>query len=135
MSQCTADRPEQSGCRFYEKSMVADRCMHCIESISNHCDSHKAQMYGHHPHGNPDFHEEELLVDLDEFLEEDKPARSCINCILYTCGYIIHENQQAQPRGGLTHDDLVKIAGRCEEYEDEQTMQQKINLSLRGINP
>lgn len=138
MSQCTApSRPEQIACHFYDKSMVAERCMHCIESLNNHCDCHRAQVFGHHPPGQEnfdsdfDFEEEISLTELVEAV----PERNCINCILYTCSYVIHENQQAQPRGGLNVDDLTHIASKCEDYEDEETMQAKINISLRGGKP
>ena len=136
MSQCTVSRPEQVACRFYEKSMVADRCMNVDENLSNHCWCPKAQAYGYYPHGRDDYMEEELLLEeaeLDEYIEPR--AKSCIDCILYTCSYVISENTQAQSRGGLNHDDLVKIASKCPDYEDEETMQAKINMSLRGHRP
>lgn len=135
MSTCGASCPnEQMGCRFYEKSHTANRCMYFV--FDKFCDSVQAQGFSR----NPELaEEEELIANIDEFLEEIPAAvpdkRSCINCILYTCSYVIHENTMAQPRGGLTHDDLIHIAEKCKDYEDEQTMNEKISMSLRGITP
>ena len=138
MSQCTVSRPEQIACRFYEKSMVADRCMNVDENLSNHCWSPKAQAYGYYPHGREDYMEEELLleeVELREPPQAVRAERTCIDCILYTCSHVIQENQQAQPRGGLTHDDLINIARGCKDYCDAETLNSTINQSLRGIKP
>lgn len=137
MSQCTADRSGQKKCRFYEKSMVADKCMYCIENLNNHCDSHNAQVNGYQPDTVGSFREsfEEDLIDLTELVEKKIVERNCTKCILYACSYIIHENQQAQSRGGLNHSDLTVIANKCPDYDDEDTMQQKINQSLRGHKP
>lgn len=138
MSQCKApSHPESVACHFYEKSAVADRCMFFIESINDHCDCYKAQMFGYHPPGSglyEEEEEEELLLDLSEFDMDEQP-KSCVDCILYTCSYVIHENTQAQPRGGLTHHDLVKIAAKCPDYEDEESMKAKINMIQRGNIP
>jgi len=43
MSICTAsDKKHQAGCRFYEKSRFAERCMYYI--FDEYCDCLKAQM-------------------------------------------------------------------------------------------
>lgn len=136
MSQCKApSRPEMIACRFYEKSMVADRCMYFIEEINSHCDSHKAQMFGYCPPGSGNYEDEDELIIEDLIVDEVDVERNCVNCILYTCSHVIHENQQAQARGGLTMEDLCNIARACPDYEDEESMQAKINLSLRGVQP
>ncbi len=135
MSQCAApSKPESIACWFYEKSTVAERCMYLCESLSNHCDSYKAQQFGYHP---PIVEEQDYAlveeVNLVEMVE--KQQRTCINCILYTCSYVIKGQQTAQPLGGLTGQDLINMASACSEYDDEASMNARIAQSLRGNNP
>lgn len=138
MSQCTApDRHSQEICDFYDNSLGSRRCMHRCEHMNNHCDCVAAQkfavQYGVRSPDDVRVPEiEELELNIETMIE---PEKSCDKCILYACSYVIHENQQASGRGGLTMDDLAKIAAKCPDYDSEESMQQKINQSLRGNNP
>jgi len=107
--------------------------MHRNENLNDHCWSPEAQNFGYHPPEEGTEYELEEEVDLVAMAV--RAEKSCVDCILYTCAHIIHEQQMSQPRGGLTHDDLCNIAKNCGEYDDEASMNARINLSLRGINP
>lgn len=138
MSQCTApDIHAQELCDYFNNSLGSRKCMHLCENIDNHCDCQKAQDFAR-AHGvrTPDDisvpETEEFELRIDDFIE---PEKRCDKCILYACSYVIHENHQAAGRGGLTMEDLEKIANKCPDYDDEKSMQQKINQSLRGNNP
>ena len=140
MSRCTAlCREDQKICDYYDNSYGSDKCMHRNEMLNNHCWSVEAQRfaieYGVRTPEDielPELEEEEMVLDLSEAFDDD---RRCDNCILYACSYIISENSQAQPRGGLTMSDLEIIAKKCPDFESEASMQSKINQSLRGTLP
>ena len=141
MSQCegAGDPVRQRMCNFWDKSTQGDRCTNLNENLNNHCWSPKAQAVGYHPpeeYAGLDLEVDDIdnYID-DDFALVDEVVRCCTDCILFTCSHIIHENSMAQPRGGLTHDDLCNIARGCIEYEDEETMKSKINQSIRGILP
>jgi len=108
--------------------------MNFLEEMDNHCWSVDAQAFGRE-HGVviPDNIPDEVEISLDE--ETPTSERNCVNCILYACPHITHENSMAQSRGGLTIEDMANIAAKCAEYDDEETMQRKINQSLRRISP
>jgi len=135
MSQCAApSQAESVACHFYEKAQHAERCMYFV--FDKFCDSYKAQSFGYAPPDNDRDDDYDQLLDLDDFIETEEVAqKSCHNCILYACSHVVHENNQAQGRGGLTYNDLINIACNCEDYDDEATMRAKTNLSLRGIQP
>ena len=71
-------------------------------------------------------------VELSNMIVEE---RTCANCVLFTCSFILNANRQAQSRGGLTAQDFIAAASSCEEYDDDETMKAKINQSIRGILP
>ena len=144
MSQCegAGDPIRQRMCNFWDKATQANRCSNLNENLNNHCWSPKAQAVGYHPPEEYagldlelDDESRDDLLDLVEMAEAQRVERSCVDCILFTCSHVIHENSMAQPRGGLTHDDLCNIARGCTEYDDEETMKAKINQSIRGILP
>lgn len=138
MSQCVAtDVSEQRMCDYWNRSDTANRCMHVNESMDNHCWSPEAQYFGREhgvirPTDDMNLLEEEE-ISLVAMVENN--GRTCIDCILYTCSYVIREQQAAQPLGGLTAQDLINMAANCAEYDDEASMNARIAQSLRGNNP
>ena len=144
MAQCTAESVDQQEmCDFYDSSIGVHKCMNLNTSMRNHCWSKDAQkfsaQYGVRDMNNPaPVAEEELCID--DFIEDEAPegefnGRRCDNCILYACSYVIHENQMAQSRGGLTMSDLEKIAAKCSDYCDEATINASVQAIQRGTRP
>lgn len=139
MAQCTAPNyDDQQRCDYFDKSLGEYRCMHRNERMFRHCWSQKAQAFSRE-NGvvTPDDVElpDEEELNIDDFVELKAPQRSCHDCILFTCSRIIHENQMAQSRGGLTNQDLINIANTCVDYCDEAMINQTVSRIQRGIKP
>jgi len=141
MAQCTApDAEHQQLCDFWDESSDSLKCLNNDSIVENHCYSPEAQAFGRE-HGVvtpddidiPDEVEEEL--DIEDLIIPS--PRSCRDCVLYACSWLIKENQKVQANGnpGLNGDDLITIASQCPDYCDETMINQSVKNIQRGIKP
>ena len=122
MCRCEAGSWEnQRLCKFYIKHSYYDRCSHDCTQMNHHCDNHRAQAYGFYPDGEVYGRPAEVSIS------SDRPERSCRGCLNFACAKLIQQDHQAQVRGGLTVQDLINIAGVCQEYCDAETLMSSIN--------
>ena len=95
MSQCIAGTyNEQRGCVGFDKSTVANRCMHRNENMNNHCDNIHTQMIGLRDEVLDD-HNTRVENLITESIEETTTCLSCIRC---PCTYIEKKNEDGRTR-------------------------------------